>query len=59
MKFDMYIMAPEPISTEYFVTPCHQSVCLYVYFSYHIWAKAGKNATLLSLLWNSSVKQFL
>jgi hypothetical protein len=27
----MYIMAPEPISTAYFVNPSHRSVCLYVY----------------------------
>jgi hypothetical protein len=27
----MYIMAPEPISTAYFINPSHQSVCLYVY----------------------------
>jgi hypothetical protein len=27
----MYIMAPELISTTYFINPSHQSVCLYVY----------------------------
>jgi hypothetical protein len=26
----MYIMAPEPVSTAYFINPVHQSVCLYV-----------------------------
>jgi hypothetical protein len=26
-----YIMAPEPISTAYFINPSHQFVCLYVY----------------------------
>jgi hypothetical protein len=31
MKPGMYIMAPEPISTAYFINPSHQSVCLYVY----------------------------
>jgi hypothetical protein len=31
MKVDTYIMAPEPISTTYFINPSHQSVCLYVY----------------------------
>jgi hypothetical protein len=30
MKLGMYIMAPEPISTAYFINPSHQSVCLYV-----------------------------
>jgi hypothetical protein len=27
MKLGMYIMAPEPISTVYFINPSHQSVC--------------------------------
>jgi hypothetical protein len=27
----MYIMAPEPIPTTYFINPSHQSVCLHVY----------------------------
>jgi hypothetical protein len=31
MKLGMYIIAPEPISTAYFINPSHQSVCLYVY----------------------------
>jgi hypothetical protein len=31
MKLGMYIMAPEPISTAYFINPSHQSMCLYVY----------------------------
>jgi hypothetical protein len=31
MKLGMYIMAPEPISTAYFINPSRQSVCLYVY----------------------------
>jgi hypothetical protein len=31
MKPGMHIMAPEPISTAYFINPSHQSVCLYVY----------------------------
>jgi hypothetical protein len=30
MELGTYIMAPEPISTVYFINPCHQSVCLYV-----------------------------
>jgi hypothetical protein len=41
----MYIMAPEPISTAYFINPSHQSPCLYVY--------------PLSLLGNESVKCIL
>jgi hypothetical protein len=31
MKLGMYIMAPEPISTAYFINPTYQFVCLYVY----------------------------
>jgi hypothetical protein len=31
MKLGMYITAPEPISTAYFINPSHHSVCLYVY----------------------------
>jgi hypothetical protein len=31
MELGMYIMAPEPISTAYFINPSHQYVCLYVY----------------------------
>jgi hypothetical protein len=42
----MYIIAPEPISTAYFINPFHQSVCLYVY-------------PALSLLGNGSTDTFL
>jgi hypothetical protein len=31
IKLGMYIMAPEPISTAYFINPSHQSLCMYVY----------------------------
>jgi hypothetical protein len=37
MKFGTCIIAPEPISTAYFINPSHQSVCLYVY--HHIVAR--------------------
>jgi hypothetical protein len=39
-------MAPEPISTAYFINPSHHSVCLYVYIR-------------LSLLGNGSIDTFL
>jgi hypothetical protein len=45
IKFGMYIMAPEPISTAYLINPSHQSVCLY-------------NVSHLSLLGNGSIKTF-
>jgi hypothetical protein len=32
MKFGMYIMAPEPLSTAYFINPSHQSVSICVSF---------------------------
>jgi hypothetical protein len=41
-KLGMYIMAPEPISTPYFINPSHQSVCV----------------SLLSLLSNGSISKF-
>jgi hypothetical protein len=28
VKFGMYIIAPEPYSTAYFIKPAHQSVCM-------------------------------
>jgi hypothetical protein len=31
IKLGTCIMAPEPISTAYFMNPSHQSVCLYLY----------------------------
>jgi hypothetical protein len=34
MKLGMHIMAPEPISTSYFINLSYQSVCLYVYTLY-------------------------
>jgi hypothetical protein len=34
IKHSMYIMAPDPLSTAYFINPSHHSVCLYVYPSY-------------------------
>jgi hypothetical protein len=55
MKLGMYIMAPEPISTAYFVIPSHQSVCLYVYvagqrFSKNVTAATNTDATIEELL---------
>jgi hypothetical protein len=31
IELGMYIMAPEPNSTAYYINSSHQSVCLYVY----------------------------
>jgi hypothetical protein len=50
MKLGMYIMAPEPISTEYFINPSHQFVCLYVLLG------NGYVKIPLSLPGNGSVK---
>jgi hypothetical protein len=45
MQLGMYIMAPEPISTAYFINPCHQSVCLYVYLFIVARQRLGKNVS--------------
>jgi hypothetical protein len=58
MKLGMYIMAPEPISTAYYINPSHQSVCLYVYPSYHCKATARLSVSLHSVLGNGSVTTF-
>jgi hypothetical protein len=42
MKLGMNVMAPEPISTAYFISPYHQSVCLYLYVARQ---RVGKNVT--------------
>jgi hypothetical protein len=41
-KLGMHIMAPEPISTSYFINHSHQSVCLYVYPSCRWYADSVK-----------------
>jgi hypothetical protein len=46
MKLGMYIMAPESISTAYFINPSHQSVCLYVYLLIVARQRLGKHATM-------------
>jgi hypothetical protein len=38
-------MAPEPISTAYFINPSDQSVCLYVYPPIVAMQRLGKNIT--------------
>jgi hypothetical protein len=43
IKLGMYIMAPEPISTAYFINPSHQRVCLYVYPPIVAGQQLGKN----------------
>jgi hypothetical protein len=39
----MYVMAPGPISTAYFVNHSQQSVCLYVYTLIIEWQRLGKH----------------
>jgi hypothetical protein len=46
MKPGMYIMAPEPISTAYFINPSHRSVCRYVYPPIVARKRLGKNVTV-------------
>jgi hypothetical protein len=45
MKLGVYIMAPEPVSTAYFLNPSHQPVCLYVNPSIVARQRLGKNVT--------------
>jgi hypothetical protein len=45
MKLGTYIMAPEPISTAYFINLSHQSVCLHVYPPIVARQGLGKNVT--------------
>jgi hypothetical protein len=45
MKLGTYIMAPEPISTAYFVYPSQQSVYLYVYPPTVARQRLGENLT--------------
>jgi hypothetical protein len=44
-KLGKYIMAPEPISTAYFINPSHQSVCLYVFHPIAARQRLSKNVT--------------
>jgi hypothetical protein len=46
MNLGMYILAPEPISTAYFINPSHQSVCLYVYPPIFARQRLGKKVTM-------------
>jgi hypothetical protein len=45
MKHCMYIIAPELISTAYFINPSHQSVCLHMYPSFVARQRLGKTFT--------------
>jgi hypothetical protein len=45
MKLGMYTVAPEAISTAYFINPSHQSVCLYVYPTIVARQRLWKNVT--------------
>jgi hypothetical protein len=53
MKLDIYVVAPEPISTTYFVNPSHQSVCLYVYSSIVAGQRLGKTVTAATNIHNN------
>jgi hypothetical protein len=58
MKLNMCIMAPEPISMEYFINPSHQSVCLHLYSSIVARQRLGKNATAATNI-QATVEEFL
>jgi hypothetical protein len=46
MKFGMYIMASQPISTAYFINTFYQSVYLYVYLPTVVRQRLGKIVTV-------------
>jgi hypothetical protein len=46
MKLGMYIMAPEPISTAYFINTSQKSVCLHAYPPVTARQWYGKNVTI-------------
>jgi hypothetical protein len=54
MKLGMYILAPEPISTAYFLNPSHQSVWMYIYPSFlldkNVTAATNTKGTIEQLL---------
>jgi hypothetical protein len=62
MQLSVYMMAPEPITTAYFIDHSHQSVCLYVYrpivarqrLDKHVFAATNTLATIEELLDASS-----
>jgi hypothetical protein len=45
MKLGIYIMAPESISTAYFINPSHQSLCYHVHHPIVARQRLGKNIT--------------
>jgi hypothetical protein len=45
MKLGMFIIAPEPISTVYFINPSFKSLCLYAYPLIAGRQLLGKNVT--------------
>jgi hypothetical protein len=55
INLGMYIMAPKPISTAYFINPSHQSMCLYVYPSMIVRQRLGKNFTAATNARNNSI----
>jgi hypothetical protein len=48
VKLGMYVMAPEPISTAYFLNPFHQSVSLYVHFTVQRFSKKKVTAEIIT-----------
>jgi hypothetical protein len=58
MNLGMYTMAPEPISTAYFVSPSHQPVGLYVYPAVVARQRLGKNFTAASNI-NITIEELL
>jgi hypothetical protein len=58
MKLGMSVMAPEPISTAYFINPSHQSVRIYVYQRIVASQRLGKNVTVTTNA-HATIEEFL
>jgi hypothetical protein len=58
MKLGMYIMAPEPISTAYFINPSYRPQCLHVYPPVVSRQRLGKNVSVATNT-HATVEQLL
>jgi hypothetical protein len=48
MKLCVYVVEPKPISKTYFINPCHQAVCLYVYPPLVAGQQLSKNSLIVA-----------
>jgi hypothetical protein len=58
MNLGMYIIAPEPIPTAYFINPSHLSMCLYVNLPIVARKRLGENFTAVTNI-HITIEEFL